>query len=158
MRKPELLDVKVETVPDEDPDLSYLENEYDSLSQTVVTSCRASQADVEKYGWETVKGWLDKDAERLASYGRAWGMLGVQATGELHIPHDSWTSKGTDRGWIIQTLTTPGLWGVESDSDQSYLDEVGAEEVETLWGMAEALGCVREKVETARASYHDEGE
>ena len=95
------------TIPDSDPDPSYLEQE----------------------GWE----------ERLAAYQHGdFGYVGVQATTELRIPSDQ-------GGWIAQTITSPGLWGIEDDSDQEYLNEVFEEERATLLDMLKALGAREEE-------------
>lgn len=37
-------------------------------------------------------------------------------------------------------IESPGLWGIESDSDSSYIDEVFVEECRTLEGMLTELG------------------
>lgn len=37
-------------------------------------------------------------------------------------------------------LKVPSLWGIDSDSDAPYLDEVFADECENLAAMLEALG------------------
>jgi len=40
-------------------------------------------------------------------------------------------------------MQSPGLWGIEDDSDDAYLDETYAEEQSTLWDMLAALGLER---------------
>lgn len=79
--------------------------------------------------------WLDDDAgrERLADFHDGhWHMIGVQAAATILIP--------LGRHFVMQTLTSPGLWGIESDSDDAYLDQVFAEECDTLVAMLGALG------------------
>lgn len=52
-------------------------------------------------------------------------------------------------GWIHgPTVTTPGLWGIEDDSGEDYLREVGADEAAQLPEMLEALG-----IDASRARY-----
>lgn len=63
-----------------------------------------------------------------------FGFIGVRAAVELPIPY------GADR--ILVTIESPGLWGVESDSDENYLDSVFQEECETLADMLTELGVV----------------
>lgn len=60
-----------------------------------------------------------------------WRYVGVRAKAEIKIPH------GHD--WIVSHISSPGLWGIESDSDESYLNEVYEEEKATLLGMLESL-------------------
>ena len=85
--------------------------------------------------WLEQEGWED----RLAQYQAGeFGFIGVQATAELKIPcgHDS---------WIVQHITSPGLWGIEDDSGEDYIREVAAEEVETLRDMLASLGVTLEQ-------------
>lgn len=84
--------------------------------------------------------------ERLAEYRRGeFYFVGVRAKVTLHIPVERNTH-------ILQEVTSPGLWGVESDSGEGYFNEVYAEEVEQLVSMLEQMGV---KVETpARIVVH----
>ena len=41
---------------------------------------------------------------------------------------------------VCQTITSGGLWGIESDSDQQYLSEVEQEEVDQLKAILQSLG------------------
>lgn len=90
--------------------------------------------------WEAVPdeygdaSYLEQEGfeDRLAEYrSGAFGFLGVQAVCELYIP------QGTC--YIVNELRSPGLWGIETDSDDSYLAEVGAEEVTQLRDMLAEL-------------------
>lgn len=91
-----------ETVPDDNHDASYLEQE----------------------GFE----------DRLKEYQRGdFGYIGIRAVVDLEIP----TKQG---GYITQRIESPGLWSIESDSDESYLAEVYAEECAQLAEMLTRLG------------------
>jgi hypothetical protein len=73
--------------------------------------------------------------DRRAEYRRgAFHLLGVQAKTELMIPY------GLD--FINVPLSTPGLWGIESDCGEDYLAEVFEEESKTLASMIESIGKV----------------
>lgn len=73
--------------------------------------------------------------DRLAEYRQGdFGFIGVRAAVELPIPY------GADR--ILVTIESPGLWGVESDSDEDYLDSIFQEECETLADMLAELGVI----------------
>ena len=75
-------------------------------------------------------GWED----RLAEYRRGdFGFIGIRAVVDLYIP----TNRG---GYIMQRIESPGLWSIESDSDESYLQEVYAEECAQLAEMLVTLG------------------
>jgi len=41
---------------------------------------------------------------------------------------------------VCQTITSGGLWGIESDSDHQYLCEVEQEEVDQLKAILQSLG------------------
>ncbi len=42
--------------------------------------------------------------------------------------------------FVTQTVTSPGLFGIESDSDEDYLDQVFADECARLAAMLSAIG------------------
>lgn len=86
--------VRIEVLPDEDLDASYLEQD----------------------GWE----------DRLAQYNAGdFYFVGVRVAVETHN-----TTSG-----VLTTTTTAGVWGIESDSDESYIREVAADEAHELPGI-----------------------
>lgn len=60
-----------------------------------------------------------------------WRFVGVIARATIKIPY------GAD--FIVSTLDSPGLWGVESDSGDDYLNEAFGDERATLLEMLESL-------------------
>lgn len=78
--------------------------------------------------------WLEQDGfeERLAAYKAGeFGFVGVRAVATVKVPY------GHD--WIVTTIKSPGLWGIESDSAESYLQEVFATERAILLDMLQSL-------------------
>jgi hypothetical protein len=76
----------------------------------------------------------DEFADRLAEYRDGdFGYVGVYLEVDALIPH------GADL--IIQTIRTPGLWGIESDSGEDYLRSVAHDEYWTLAEMLRELNC-----------------
>ena len=72
-------------------------------------------------------------ADRLEQYRQgAFDFVGVRAAIELPIPF------GKDR--ILTRIESPGLWGIESDSGEDYLDSVFQEESAILANMLTELG------------------
>jgi len=66
--------------------------------------------------------YLPYDAERFAAWRRdEWFFEGIYAKVVF---------EGYD-GWKLE-VRSPGLWGIESDSDDAYFAEVAAEEAEQL--------------------------
>lgn len=111
----EIVEVRLVLIPDESPDLSYLTQDYEGC------------ADAETY--------RAQDAERLAAYEAGeWWSYGIRARATLRF--------GTPQGgWIYgPTVETPGLWGIESDSETSFFDEIGDQERAELADLLEALG------------------
>lgn len=63
-----------------------------------------------------------------------WHFIGVQAKAIIKFPH------GTNPDcWITTTLKSPGLWGMESNCDQAYKQEVFEEEKTTLIELLKSL-------------------
>lgn len=69
------------------------------------------------------------DAARLAAFNRGdWRMTGVRIEAAVIV-------NGT-----IQSVSTPGLWGVESDASAEYIKDVAADEYVTLKEILATLG------------------
>lgn len=74
----------------------------------------------------------EADAERLRAYYRGgWHMIGIRATAEISLPYG--------HAWVTAWISSPGVWGIESDIDKEYLKEVYAEETAILIGMLDSL-------------------
>lgn len=87
-------------------------------------------------------------AERLAEYqADGFYFVGVRLVAELAIPY------GKDT--IAQTIESPGLWSIESDSGEDYFRSVASDEAETLRDMLSELGITLGDfdAETAPLSY-----
>ena len=114
--------VKINWIIDEYPDLSWLES---SITDGVIDSYRYSQKDYEENP-EQVENWIRQDLQRLNTHGDRWVMYGCMAKAIVSYP----ISKQGDRR--LESLTSWGLWGIESDSDESYKIEVSKEQLEEL--------------------------
>src|SRR3546814_7587767 len=105
--------------------------------QRLMTVRARDIARIVEYDPDPVLSYLDPDAnpeyaaqnaERLAAYrAGAWHCIGLKARATFLI--------GLGEAAVIQTVESPGLGGIESDSDAGYLDEVFHEEVRTLRDM-----------------------
>jgi len=67
-----------------------------------------------------------EDATRLADYGDGWAFVGVRAKLTLMVPIGGGS-------FTVYELASAGLWGVESDSGEDYLNEVYEDEKAELW-------------------------
>ena len=114
----EVREVKVTWQYDQDPDLSWLEQECFNDYQE---------------GSTLPDGGLGWGMKRIEAYNRdEWFMVGLQATARIHF-----TTNGVSH---YQDFTTPGLWGIESESGEDYFREIGGEELFTLRQDLMALG------------------
>lgn len=69
-----------------------------------------------------------------------WCYLGIRAEARIVVEG------------VSQQITSAGLWGVESDSGDDYLAEVGAEELQQLAEQLKALGFSARQIKSARPS------
>jgi hypothetical protein len=73
--------------------------------------------------------YAEQDAERREAYRRGdFSMVGVVAEADVVIDG------------VTQHITSGGLWGVESDSGDEYIDEVAAEEYADLRKILTSIG------------------
>jgi hypothetical protein len=73
---------------------------------------------------------------RLRAYNKGeWWLIGLQAVAEVEIMDNR-------RGVVFETkqVRSGGLWGIESDSGEDYLDEVAREEIDQLTDELATLG------------------
>jgi hypothetical protein len=122
--------IEVKRIVDENPDLSFLEttpehhygkngSNWDHVSEEDI------QRVINQYGsiWNACIAYAKQDKERLDTYNRGvWEMIGIRAVATIHIPVDGDTVK-------IQTIDSGGLFGIESDSDNNYIQDIGREQI-----------------------------
>lgn len=109
--------------------------------QRLMTVCASDIERIEEFDRDPDLSYLDPDAdpdyaaqnaERLAAYrAGAWHCIGIKARATFLID--------LGQAAVIQTVESPGLWGIESGSDSGYLDEVFHEEAQTLRDMLAQL-------------------
>ena len=85
--------------------------------------------------------YVRQDYERMERLNRGdWCFIGIAAEAEWSVPIMSTTANG-DQNWRLpQTVHSGGLWGIESDSDASYLAEVEQEQLAELREQLKAIG------------------
>lgn len=97
---------------------------------------RYFNANIENYKDETpeqIREYVLRDYERMERLNRGvWCYIGIRAEAEILIP-----SGGAS---LVQEITSGGLWGIESDSEQSYFSEVEADELSELHSQLSAIG------------------
>jgi hypothetical protein len=91
-------------------------------------------------------------SDRREQYERGdFAFVGVRACAEIRFQ----TIENSHA--VIETLRSPGIWSIESDSDEDYFREVGAEELSQIADMLMALhfgvGRVKNALDEAELTY-----
>jgi hypothetical protein len=98
---------------------------------------------------EEVRKYTRQDYERMEAGNRGdWNMLGIRAEARVQLTKDG--------PW--QEISSGGLWGIESDSDQSYIKEVKDEQLHELREQLKALGFASRAISKAFQSAEDKDE
>jgi len=80
---------------------------------------------------EEVRNYVRQDYERMGSLNRGdWCFIGIKAEAEVWNPSTQ----------VVQRIHSGGLWGIESDSEASYFEEVEQEELSNLKDELKAYG------------------
>lgn len=94
---------------------------------------------------ENIRKYVRQDYERMESLNASdWCYLGIRAEAKVVVVPFS-----NDHGVVVQRITSGGLWGIESDSDRSYLDEIQKDELANLKSELLALGFSKRAIATA---------
>lgn len=97
---------------------------------------------------ETIREYILRDYERMERLHHGdWCYIGIRAEAEIAVSNDP--HKRTNTTWTVQEITSGGLWGIESDSDASYLGEIEEEELSELREQLHALGFSKRAIATA---------
>lgn len=87
--------------------------------------------------------YLEEGDERYRTFHAGlWDFMGVLAEAQIAIP----TSEGNA---TVQKISSGGLWGIESDSDESYIAEIEVEQLSALKVQLKALGFSSRAIATA---------
>jgi len=89
---------------------------------------------------EEVIRYVKQDYERMEGLNAgAWSFVGIVAEAKLQITQDA----------PLQTITSAGLWGIESDSGDDYFNSVADDELAQLKTELKGLGFGARAVSTA---------
>jgi len=88
---------------------------------------------------EDNRTYAQQDFKRMQDYNRLeWCFVGVHAKATVQLTGD-----------LTQKVTSGGLWGIESDSDDSYLTEVENEQLDELKDELHAIGFSKRAIAAA---------
>lgn len=129
-KRAKVVKIEVKRIVDENPDLSFLKTtpEYHygkNGSNWEHVSEEDKQNIIHNYGsiWNACMVYAKNDQERLDAYYKGiWEMIEIIAVATIHIPVNDNTVK-------IQTIDSGGVFGIESDSDDSYIRDIGKEQI-----------------------------
>ena len=159
--KAHITEVRVVTESDVDPDVSYIGEYTDTASDWAI--CRhcgeylslcgeeheipdkgreyrffIPYAGGEKPGTKEYITYGKQDFSRMESLQNGgWCFLGIVAKATVVI------------GGVCQTIRSGGLWGIESDSEDSYIESVVSEELSELGAQLSAIGLGNRAIEHA---------
>lgn len=85
-----------------------------------------------------IRKYCQRDYARMRGLGDEWGYVGVVAEAQVKLNGD-----------LVQTITSGGLWGIESDSGDSYFREVEGEQLDELRTQLQAIGFSKRAVVAA---------
>jgi hypothetical protein len=90
-----------------------------------------------------IRKYIRQDYERMMALENGdWCYIRIWASAEIEIPQ----SQGR---YLLQELRSPGLWGIESDSDKSYFEEVQRDELAQLRDVLESFGFKKRAISQA---------
>lgn len=88
---------------------------------------------------EEIAKCVAQDLARLAAYRRGeWHYIGIRAVATIWIQRDNYRTN--------YEITSPGVWGIESDSEPSYLESVFKDECSVLQADIIAMGAAEFKL------------
>jgi hypothetical protein len=84
-----------------------------------------------------------RDYDRMMAYENGhWNMIGIKAVAEVQTSENG-------REWLINHISSGGLWGIESDSDEEYKKEIEQEQLAELTDALLAFGFTAEEIKNA---------
>ena len=99
---------------------------------------------------EDVRKYVKQDYERMESlYAGNWSFIGIKAKAEIQIGSSRGVTSAGNAVYIPQTIHSGGLWGIESDSEESYLRSVEQEELSDLRTQLYELGFSKRAIAAA---------
>ncbi len=137
--RPTIESITIKRKVDDDPDLSYLDLKEDSNEwgkNWDHVSTEEKNKVIAQYGslYNADKAYYEQDKKRLKAYGGSWYMLGIVAHAVIKIP-----IQRQPNNFKLQDINSGGLWGIESDSEESYFKEIEQEQIKELLSYLEAL-------------------
>lgn len=128
-----ILSIKFERLIDTDPDLSFPDlsflGEYSDKAKSDLAIDREAQGDMGRNEFRYFnptnaenKKQAQQDYDRAETYNKGdWCMLGIRAEAQITLGSN-----------IVQSITSGGLWGLESDNDKTFFVEEAQNQLNEL--------------------------
>jgi len=154
-----ILSVKVKQMFDDSPDTSWLGEFSDSAKTEFAINHRernggntrefewfnAASVDTQNNTSEDNAKYAEQDYKRMMQLNNGhFCFIGIWADAEIGLPRGD--------SYLCQSVTSGGLWGIESDSDKSYFAEVEQEQLAELRGVLADFGFPKRAIARAIAA------
>lgn len=124
---------------------------FDPKASWMPSGCKASLR--HEYWRKTMRENARKDYERMESLTNGdFCFIGIRAEAEYSV------GEPERPFYLLQTLTSGGLWGIESDSGNDYLASVEKEELAELRNQLKAVGFSTRAISTAFKNIEETGD
>ena len=128
MDKPRIESIKIKHMVDEYPDTSFIGDFSDTPKDGAINHKERS-GENRVYEWFNPGSdpeYAEQDYKRIMELENGhFSFIGIHAEATV-----SYSTGGDNRR--LEWFTSSGLWGIESDSDQAYLEEIENEEISNL--------------------------
>lgn len=131
--------VKIRNMIDDSPDTSWIGEYSDHWAENAIDRKeRGDMGSREFRYFHPATEYGEQDYQRMESFNSGqWFFIGIRAEAEVVV-------NGT-----IQRITSPGLWGIESDSGRDYFAEVAQEELAQLRDILAEMGFSARQINAA---------
>jgi hypothetical protein len=131
---------RIDEIEECDCSVSWNSREYRYFNPNHENYKGLPEADIRKY--------CRQDFDRIESLNRGnWCYIGIRAEARVFV-NEKVIGPVASHG-IAQTITSGGLWGIESDSGREHIEETQREELESLKAELLALGFSKRAISTA---------
>ena len=129
---------------DSDPDLSWLGEFSNEKGEFAIEHDLSDSNTFNYFNADNVENMRQakQNYERMIDYDKSnWGMIGIKAEAEI--------ATGT-KGWqLLNTITSGGLWGMETDCDDDIIEGIENEQLDELKDVLRKLGFSKLQIEKA---------
>lgn len=152
-----IISIEYQTILDESPDVSYIGTFDDKPTDEFAIDHQArtfNTRDHYRY-FNPQPGTCETQEHAEQAYSRImklesgyWSLIGIRAMAKVHTSQDG-------KSWTIHEIRSPGLWGIESDSDKESLDDIKCDQFRELADSLREFGFTQVEIESAPVTDND---